>query len=145
GYGDRWGKHFEGVRDSLYVRAISVLSPAGNVTFVSADLLIVPIDVRLRLEALLEKEGIAKDEIHLGAIHSHHGLGAWGKKLIGRLFAGKYDEQVEIMLAERFRDAILASRQNPLPATVQYMETVYEEGIKNRLNVEDKTIDPEVR
>lgn len=145
GYGDRWGKHFEGVRDSLYVRAISVLSPAGNVTFVSADLLIVPIDVRLRLEALLEKEGIAKGEIHLGAIHSHHGLGAWGKKLIGRLFAGKYDEQVEIMLAERFRDAILASRQDPVPATIQYMETVYEEGIKNRLKVEDKTIDPEVR
>lgn len=145
GYGDRWGKHFEGVRDSLFVRAISVLTPGGNVTFVSADLLIVPIDVRLRLEDLLEKEGIAKEEIHLGAIHSHHGLGGWGKKLIGRLFAGKYDEQVEIMLAERFRDAILASREHPVPATIQYMETTYEEGIKNRLKVENKTIDPEVR
>lgn len=148
GYGDRWGAHFEGVHDSLYVRAISLLSPSGNLTFVSADLLIVPPDVRIRLENLLAEAGINRDEIHLGATHSHHSMGAWGKKLLGRLFAGKYDEEIEIMLAERFRDAILASREAAIAGgTVTYVEALYPEGIKNRLKVpdEEKTIDAEVR
>ncbi len=145
GYGDRWGAAFEGVHDSLYVRAISLLTDQGNVTFVSADLLIVPIDVRIRLEKLLEADGISRDEIHLGATHTHHSIGGWGKKLLGRLFAGKYHEEVEVLLAERFREAILASRKNALPGEMMYVETTYEEGIKNRLKVEDKVIDPEVR
>lgn len=140
GYGDRWGKHFEGIRDSLYVRAISLRAGGEHLTFLSADLLIVPPNVTARLNGLLEAEGISLHEIHLGAIHTHHGVGGWGQKLLGRLFAGKYDERIEILLAERMRDVILQSRSNLLNGQVQYLETDYDDAIRNRLPIEGPNV-----
>lgn len=146
GYGDRWGKHFEEVRDSLYVRALTVRYGSENTTFLSADLLIVPPNVTLRLGELLKNDGISLDELHLGAIHTHHGVGGWGQKLLGRLFAGKYDERMEKLLAQQMRSAILKSRENVQNATIEYIELEFEEGIRNRLPIDTpKLKDPEVR
>src|SRR5690606_30647921 len=112
---------------------------------VSADLLIVPPNLSRRLFGLLKAEGIDESEVHLGTIHTHHSFGGWGQKLAGRLFGGAYDESVEIALAESMRDVILASRKNLIPAQVRYKETPYTAGIKNRLGVDDGTIDPMLR
>lgn len=141
GYGDRWGKHFEGIRDSLYVRTISLRTGDQFMTFLSADLLLVPPNVTHRLKDLLKIEGISMNEIHLGAIHTHHGVGGWGQKLLGRLFAGKYDERIEIMLAERMRDAIVQSRLSMRQGHVLYLETEYEQAVRNRLKVEGATVE----
>lgn len=145
GYGNRWGKPFERVRDSLYVRAISLINSGQSLTLVSADLLIIPPNVTERLLELLSEEGIDADEIHLGATHTHHSTGGWGRKLAGRLFAGKFDPEVEEMLALRLRDVILASRAEPVRASVDYLETDFEEGIRNRLDVSDPLVDSEIR
>lgn len=146
GYGDRWGKHFETVRDSLFVRALTVQYGPKNLTFLSADLLIVPPNVTNRLGELLKKDGISIDELHLGAIHTHHGVGGWGQKLLGRLFAGKYDLRMEELLAEQMRNAILKSRENLKNATAEYIELEFEEGIRNRLPIDSPLVkDPEIR
>jgi len=146
GYGNRWGKHFEDVRDSLYVRALSLQFSEETLTFLAADLLIIPPNVTLRLGELLKSDGISLDEIHLGATHTHHGVGGWGQKLLGRLFAGKYDERIERLLAEQMHAAILKSRESFLPAAAKYIELEFEEGIRNRLPIDPpKVKDPEVR
>lgn len=150
GYGNRWGKCFERVRDSLYVRAISLVTSGQRaMTFVSADLLIIPPNVTQKLLTLLEQAGIPAYEVHLGATHTHHGIGGWGQKLAGRLFAGKFDPEVEEMLARRLRDVVVASREVRDRANVSYVEKNFEEGIRNRLNVVRPAgvpdIDPEIR
>lgn len=147
GYGNRWGKPHNRVKDSLYVRAISIV-PKGSpraLTFVSADLLIIPPNVTERLITLLKVEDIDIAEIHLGTVHTHHSFGGWGQKLAGRLFGGKYDEAVEVRIAEHLRDVIKASRQNLLPGTVSYQETEYPEGIRNRLGLSADTVDAGIR
>src|SRR5690606_37335061 len=169
GYGNRWGKPHKRIKDSLFVRAISLVptglqglgdtdglnenGTGGNqplinqrpLTFVSADLLIIPPNVTARLINLLKAEGIDIAEIHLGAVHSHHSFGGWGQKLAGRLFGGKYREQVEIRLAEQIRDVIVASRNDLQLGTIFYQETPYPEGIRNRLGLTSDTVDAQIR
>lgn len=146
GYGNRWGKAFESVRDSIYIGSISLASPEKTISLVSADMLIVPPNVTEKLGELLEKDGISLNDIHLGATHTHHSIGSWGQKLIGRLFSGKYDPETEQKLAEKFRTAILESRKDMVSGKIQYLETKNEEGIRNRLEVDSGQItDPEMR
>lgn len=147
GYGNRWGAHFQRIHDSLYVRAISVEMGAEVVTLVSADLLIIPPNVTERLHMLLAENNMDPDQIYLGATHTHHGMGGWGKKIAGRIFAGKFDAAVEEMLASKIRDAIWLSRSRLAPASaLTYQETPVPEGIRNRLqNIENPTVDPKLR
>ncbi|MCL7986872.1 neutral/alkaline non-lysosomal ceramidase N-terminal domain-containing protein [Sphingobacterium sp. lm-10] len=145
GYGNRWGKHYEAVRDSLYVRVIAVKNPGATIYFLSADMLIIPPNITDRLEALLTEDGITLSNVHLNATHTHHGQGGWGLKLAGRLFAGAYDKQVEIRLAQKFRDAIIASTTNLKNAEVYYDEIEDADNIRNRLDVADGVIDPWIR
>lgn len=146
GYGNRWGKSFEGVDDSLYVRVIAVQSSAEEVMFMlSADMLIIPPNVTAHFENQLAAHGIDLDQVHMGATHTHHGFGGWGQKAVGRLFAGKYDSDVEIFIAESFTNAILNAREELVPAQVYYVESLFEDGVRNRLKVPGGTIDGEVR
>lgn len=146
GYGNRWGKAFESVQDSIYIGSISLASPEKTISLVSADMLIVPPNVTARLGELLEQDGISLNDIHLGATHTHHSIGSWGQKLIGRLFSGKYNPDTENVLAEKFRTAILESRKDMIPGQIQYLETDYEEGVRNRLEVDAERIkDTEMR
>ncbi|MFD2744470.1 MULTISPECIES: neutral/alkaline non-lysosomal ceramidase N-terminal domain-containing protein [Sphingobacterium] len=145
GYGNRWGKHFEAVRDSLFVRVIAVKNPKTTVYLLSADMLIIPPNITDRLEALLEDEGISISNVHLSATHTHHGQGGWGLKLAGRLFAGAYDLQTEIRLATQFRDAIVGATKKMASAQISYDRIKDEDNIRNRLPVEGGTVDPWMR
>lgn len=137
GYGARWGKHYKTIHDSVYVRAIGLQDQANKkLFFVSADLLIIPPNVKQRLIPLLEKSGIALDNVHFGATHTHTSIGGWGQKLIGSLFAGKYDENVEIHLANKMHEAILLAMKDMKPTQIRYWEKRFENGVKNRLKVE---------
>lgn len=145
GYGNRWGAHFEGVRDSVYVKVIAVKNPTTTLFFLAADLLIVPPNLTNRLAKLLRDDGIGIDQIHIGTTHTHHSLGGWGKKLTGRLFSGKFDPEVEERLAMQFRDAIVRSQQDFVEADAFYAQVENEENVRFRLDVEGGTIDPWIR
>lgn len=146
GYGNRWGKSFETVLDSIYVGAISLVSSEKTISLVSADMLIIPPNVTEQLGKLLTADHISLNDIHLGATHTHHSIGSWGQKLIGRLFSGKYNPETEIHLSEKIREVILKSRENAVAGQVSYLESIYEEGIHNRLKLDQAGVkDPEMR
>ncbi len=145
GYGNRWGAHFEGVRDSVYVKVIAVKTPATTLFLVAADMLVVPPNLTNRLASLLQAEGIGIEQVHIGTTHTHHSLGGWGKKLTGRLFGGKFDPEVEERLATQFRDAIVRSQQDFVDADAFYAQIENEDNVRFRLDVEGGTVDPWIR
>lgn len=145
GHGNRWGEPFEGVHDSLYVRVIAIRNASATLFLLSADMLIVPPNVTERLTALLADEGIAIADVHLGATHTHHGAGAWGQKLAGRLFGGKYDVEMEKWLTERFKDAILQAKRDLVDAEIYYSESENPENLWYRLKLDGGKMDPWVR
>ncbi|GAB2779788.1 hypothetical protein GCM10027275_24170 [Rhabdobacter roseus] len=145
GYGNRWGKPYEAVHDSVYVRALVLDNGATRVALLAADLLIVPPTVTERLRAKLAAIEIPFEQVYLGATHSHNSVGGWGDTVTGRLFAGKYNENTVETLAEAMFQAIQEARNRLAPATLTYQEAVDSVDIRNRLVGEEGTIDPEIR
>lgn len=145
GYGKRWGRHFESIRDSLYVRVIAVRNPTQTLYLLAADMLIIPPNVTERLAELLQEDGISLADVHLGATHTHHSLGGWGESITGQLFGGRYNPAVEERLALAFRDAIRKSRLDVVNAEISYAESSNDENIRFRLNVADGEVDPDIR
>lgn len=146
GHGNRWGKHFEVIHDSLYVRAIAIRNPHTTVYFVSADMLIVPPNIIKRLEELLKNDGIPLANIHFGATHTHHGLGGWGEKLAGHLFSGKLDPNIVEQLAQQFHTAIVnSSTAFKEVSKVQYGQYANPDNIYYRIPAEGGQVDDKVR
>ncbi|MFD2599121.1 neutral/alkaline non-lysosomal ceramidase N-terminal domain-containing protein [Sphingobacterium corticis] len=145
GYGNRWGKHYEGIRDSSYVRVVAIRQPDKTTYLLSADMLIIPPNITNRLEKLLSERHISLQDVHLNATHTHHGQGGWGLKLAGRLFAGAYDEKVEIRLAEQFCQAIFQATDQLEDSKIYYSEVEDTDHIRNRLPIEDGLVDPWLR
>lgn len=146
GHGKRWGKHFDSIHDSIYVRSIAISNPQDTVYFVSADMLIVPPNIVQRVEQLLAPHHISLRNIHFGATHTHNGVGGWGEKLSGRLFSGKYDAEVVEELARQYSLAILQSSRDFLPvAQVRYGEYASPEHLYYRIPAEGGEVDDRVR
>jgi predicted permease len=97
----RGGKHFEGVRDTVYSRSIVLQNGDKKVAIVSADLLIIPPIVAEILDTLLMAEGFSLENIYLSATHTHSSIGGWQNSYVGEIFAGTYDERVPLFIAEK--------------------------------------------
>ncbi len=145
GYGNRHGKHYESVRDSVYVRAVVVDNGAFRTAIVSADLLIIPPTVNDKLQSALEGTGIAPGHLFIGATHSHNSIGGWGKGISGLFFSGSYDAEVEERLARSIARAVRLAAGELKPVKVAYLEALDSLGIRNRLIGEAGGIDAEVR
>ena len=145
GYGNRRGKPYEAVHDSVYVRAVVLDNGRTKAAILSADLLIVPPNVAVRLAEKLEGFELSIHEVYMGATHSHNSVGGWGPTITGQLFAGDYDPAVVEILAEAMYKAIVAAHAQLAPTTFTYLEALDNENIKNRLVGEEGSIDPEIR
>lgn len=106
GYGDRKGKKYRAVRDSIWVRAFVFDNGKNKAAWVTMDLLIVPPEIKQALEKTLPSVGFSISQTYLTATHTHSSIGGWAKKLVGRLIAGKYDKQVVQMVTEGIVKAI---------------------------------------
>jgi neutral ceramidase len=145
GYGSRKGKEFEAVHDSVFVRVLALKNSQDTVYFLSADMLIIPPNVVEKLKPILQQQRISLRNVHFSATHTHNSLGGWGNSLTGRLFAGSYNPNVEVELAQKFALAVRNSTQNLVSGSVSYNESVDNEDIRNRLGVADGKIDSEIR
>ena len=146
GYGDRKGKPYKSIHDSVYVRAIILSNSPKPIAIVSCDLLIFPPEVTILLKEKLKTIGFDWSQMYVGTTHTHNSLGAWGKNSIGELFAGKYDQSTVNHITDKILEAIKKANQNLVPAKIGYAEINAKEFVFNRL-VDDKlgTTDPFIR
>jgi hypothetical protein len=141
----RHGKHFEGVHDSIYVRAFVFKSGNRKVAYIAADLLIIPPNVRNAFDTLMKKEGFDNDNIFFTATHTHSSIGSWYNSLVGEIFAGKYDERVPAHIAACIREAIRLAEQNTEPAEVGYGVFPTTKLVFNRLIGQEGRVDSLLR
>lgn len=108
----RVGKHFEGVHDSIYVRAFVFKQGEKKIAYISADLLIIPPTVSKMFDTLLKANGYDESNIFFTATHTHSSIGSWYDSYVGEKFAGKYDERVPEHIANCISKAILDAETN---------------------------------
>ncbi|QHT65745.1 hypothetical protein GXP67_03210 [Rhodocytophaga rosea] len=106
GYGSRRGQKYTVVHDSIWARAVVFDNGKQKAAWVSLDLLIVPPEVKESLKKALPGIGFSIDQTYLTATHTHSSIGGWAKKLVGRLIAGKYDENVIKLITNGIVNAI---------------------------------------
>jgi hypothetical protein len=141
----RGGKHFEGVRDSVFVRAFVFKQGDKKVAFISADLLIIPPSVTRLFQEKMKAGGFDNNNIFFTATHTHTGIGAWQNSYVGEVFAGKYDERVPAHIANCIEKAILNAEQNLVRTQIGFAEVPTQKLVFNRLVKEKGEVDSLVR
>ena len=145
GYGNRRGKPYISVHDSVYVRAMVIDNGVTQAAIIAADLLIIPPTVTKILQARLTEKEIPFDHVFFGATHTHNSVGGWGTGISGLFFSGKYDQKNVDKIAEAIFQAIVQAKAKLEPAKLAYMESVDKADIQNRLVGEEGGVDPEIR
>jgi hypothetical protein len=142
GYGDREGAYFNGIRDSLAVRAFVFHSAKGKYALLNADLLIIPPLVYQALEEKLQTLGWNMDQVYLSATHTHGGPGGWQPGPIGKMFAGDFQQQAVDFLASQMVSALRSAERNPEVLYIADTTLYIPEGVVNRLVGDEGTIEP---
>ena len=145
GYGKRAGKAIGVVHDSLYVRAFVFQKNNVQTAVVSCDLLIIPPEVTQQVQRDLPSINWQWQQVFIGATHTHNSMGAWGKRYVGELFAGKYDQKVVDLISKSIIQAIQQAQQNVEPSTISYDKINATEYVMNRLVHDEGTEDPWIR
>ena len=144
GYGGRHGQPARGVHDDLYVKAIALKVGDRLGVMVGADALIIPPAVADRAARRLAQEsGLSREQIYLGATHSHSSLGGWGEGVVAEMFAGGFQPGAVVW----FSDCIVLAVQNALrdlqPARFGHGVFSAPQFIRNRLVGPLGQVDPE--
>ena len=129
----RGGKHFEGVHDSIFVRAFVFKQGEKKIAYISADLLIIPPSVTKIFDTILKNEGFDESNIYFTATHTHTSIGAWYDSYVGKIFAGKYDARVPQFIATTISKAIVEAEKNCAPAKIGHAEFPTRKLVFNRL------------
>jgi neutral ceramidase len=145
GYGNRRGKPFTTVHDSLFIRAMVIEKGGVQAAIIAADLLIIPPTVTKILKEKLTAAQIPFDQVYFGATHSHNSVGGWGTGISGLFFSGKYDPATVDRLADAIIRAITKAKENLEPGQITYLEARDSLNVRNRLVGKEGGIDPEVR
>ena len=144
GYGDRHGKPAQGVHDDLYVKALAIKVGDRLGVMVGADALIIPPEVAdLAARRLLEESRITRDQLYLGATHTHSSLGGWGQGLVGEAFAGGFRPGAAIWFSDGIVGAVRDAIRDLKPARFGHGRFAAPEFIRNRLIGQLGQVDPE--
>jgi len=114
GYGD--GQIAVGTHDSLFAKAIAIEVDGKEQVFLSADMVVIPELVVLKVESNL-KEEISREQILFGATHTHASIGNCIPEFVGESFMGEFQQEVVEWLGEKFTQLILDARKDKKLAT----------------------------
>lgn len=143
GYGNRRGKLYHAVHDSIFVRSIVLDNGAQRVAIVSADLLIIPPKVTELLKASLGSTGIPMENVYLGATHTHNSIGNWGEGATGFIYGG-YEDSIAQFISGKIRESIIKATSNLAQSTIRAGAIAIPEAVKNRL-IDNGPEDPFLR
>lgn len=138
GYGNRKGKLFTSVHDSIFIRTVVITNGKTKVAIVSADLLIIPPTVTLLLPQSLPP-GFTLDNTYLSAIHSHNSIGNWAPGLTEFIY-GDYDETIVRFIADKINESIVVASKSMLPSTLKTAHIPFNAAVNNRLD-DDAPVD----
>ena len=131
GYGARKGANYEGVYDSIWVRAVVFDNGKTLSAYVSMDLLIVP--PNLEHNKISENLGIDSNNIFFTASHTHSSIGGYLEGLAGNIFGGKYDQRNLDFITKRTREAIEEAMQDLKKSQIGFGSIYAADFITNRL------------
>jgi neutral ceramidase len=132
GYGNRRGKVFDVVRDSIWVRTMVIATAETKVAVVTADLLLIPPIVQERLSKELPEINFSIENTYLGATHTHNSIGNWQKGAASLLY-GAYDETLVTFIVNKIKRSIENAARQTQPATLKYGQIPVGLPVKNRL------------
>lgn len=144
GYGDRYGNSI-GLQDSLRARAFVFDNGERKVAMVTIDLLIVPPTILAAVHQRLASIGFSKDNVYFSATHSHNSVGHWGTKIVGRLLAGGYEQNIVDNIAQAVITAISQADKTKEYAQMGYEKINAKDLVYNRLVREKGIVDPWLR
>lgn len=133
GYGERLGKHWSVVSDSIWARAIVLDNGTAKVAVVSLDVLITPPTVTEALKKRLPQIGFRWENVYLGAIHSHNSVGGWAPGIVGNLIAGEYDERIVTQITDGVLRAVQLAQANVAPVQIGFGQVDAGDKIYNRI------------
>jgi len=125
----RWAS--QGVRDAPMVRALVLREPGLTAAIVSAEILLVPPELRRRVEARLAD--LELDALLLAATHTHAGPGGWWEDALGeRIATGPYDARRLEALAGRIEEAVRLAVASLAPARLSVSRARLPDLARNR-------------
>ena len=131
GYGARKGAHFEGVNDSIWVKAVVFDNGITKSAYVSLDLLIVP--PNLDHNKIAEGLDIESENILFTASHTHSSIGGYLEGLAGNLFGGKYEQKNLDFITSSIRKALEKALRDTHKSKIGYSSIYAADYITNRL------------
>lgn len=144
GYGNRHGKSATGTHDDLYVKAVALRVRGRLGVFVGADALIIPREVtELTARRLRQDLGLAREQIYLGATHTHSSIGGWGEGLVAESFAGHFQPEVRVWFSDCIVTAVRDAIGDLRPARFGHGSFAAPQFIRNRLVGGLGKVDPE--
>jgi neutral ceramidase len=143
GYGNRKGKHYTTVADSIFVRAIVVDNGLKKIAIVSADLLLIPPKVTEALQQQLPSIGYNIEDVFLGATHTHNSIGNWGEGAAGILY-GSYEESMIQFITSKMLTAIIAAGEKTIEGRIGFAKISNDTAVDNRL-IKNGPEDPFIR
>ncbi|MCC9137860.1 neutral/alkaline non-lysosomal ceramidase N-terminal domain-containing protein [Pontibacter silvestris] len=120
GYGKRLGLKYKEVHDSAYVRTFAFDNGQHLAFLVTLDMLITPMELTKVLEKQYSKLGLKPQQVYLTATHTHTSFGGWGKRIGGRMMAGKYKKKLVQQAAEHVLQSINQAQANLEATRVGY-------------------------
>jgi len=113
GYGS--GQIAKGIHDSIFAKAIAIKVDSSEVVFISADMVIIPELVVLKVAENL-KEKIGRKQLFFGATHTHSSIGNCIPGFVGKSFGGEFQPEVVAWLSTKFTDLILKALKDEKPS-----------------------------
>ena len=144
GYGNRKGKPATGVHDDVFVKALALKVGNRLGVMVGADALIIPPEVtEMAVKRLSIESGLSREQIYLGATHTHASLGGWGEGKVAEAFSGEFQPGARVWFSECIVMAVQNALSDLKPALFGHGHFSAPEFIRNRLVGELGSVDPE--
>ncbi|MDA0194356.1 MAG: neutral/alkaline non-lysosomal ceramidase N-terminal domain-containing protein [Bacteroidetes bacterium] len=133
---------FEDIADSIWMRVFVFDNGLSSVVLLAPDLLIFPPKVK---ESILNNKSIKSLQgVFFSATHTHHSIGNWHPGIVGRLFAGPFDQKVVDLISEKAIYAISLATQNLKKSRIGFSAINTEGLVRNRVDP-NGDIDPWLR